>query len=138
MSEGALGDTLEDGPTTNPNQDSCIHAWLDIRGLVERAGKGKIVRLPISGLDRQAVIDNAAILEPIIAFYGSISELDILGLDIVHYELPFPASSNKEQDPASTTWRTWPIVLSRCANRGDISSPRVPHLHLIWSCVAQH
>ena len=63
--------TTEDSVGADPNQDSVIHAWLDIRGLVERAGKGKIVRLPLSGLDRQAVIDNSAILEPVVAFYGS-------------------------------------------------------------------
>ena len=62
--------TASDG--TNPAQDAVIHAWLDIEGFVERAGKGKLVRL-LTGLDRQALVDNSALLQPVISFYGRCS-----------------------------------------------------------------
>ena len=67
-------DTFVGQLPANPAQDSVIHAWLDIKGLLARAGQGKLVRVPCSGLDRQAVIDNSAILEPIISFFGYLLE----------------------------------------------------------------
>ena len=61
----------EPEPTPGDAQcDQVISAWNNIRGLLERAGKGRIIRVPFNGLDRQAVIDNADILEPVILAYG--------------------------------------------------------------------
>ena len=57
----------------NPAQDAVIHAWLDIKGCTERAGKGKLVCIA-TGIDRQAVVDNSALLEPILSFYGHLAE----------------------------------------------------------------
>ena len=59
----------------NPAQDAVIHAWLDIQGLTARAAKGRLVRL-VTGIDRQAVIENSALLEPVISFYGHSAEND--------------------------------------------------------------
>ena len=58
----------------NPAEDSVVHAWLDIQGLTERAANGRLLRIPQTGLDRQAVINNSAILEPIISFYGHLAK----------------------------------------------------------------
>ena len=56
--------------------DSVIKSWMGIRGLMERAGRGKMIRIPDSGLDRQAVIDNADLLEPLVASVGALTNVE--------------------------------------------------------------
>ena len=68
---GSEGTPETPEPTPVDGQaDPVLSSWSDIRGLLERAGKGRIIRVPFNGLDRQAVIDNADILEPVILAYG--------------------------------------------------------------------
>ena len=81
------------GQACFPVNDPVIASWMEIRGLFERAGKGKIIRVPLSGIDRQAVIDNADILEPVISCYGHLAEFRVFaGIPSVVLHLTIPST----------------------------------------------
>ena len=76
MASGEVAEKPASGEGTfSPKDDPVISLWMDIRGLMDRAGKGNIVRVPASGLDRQAIIDNSDILEAVIRSYGGSTKL---------------------------------------------------------------
>ena len=62
----------EGAQVTPSAQDAVVSSWLEMSGLMERAAKGTICIIPQNGMDnqRQTVIDNADLLEPVIASYG--------------------------------------------------------------------
>lgn len=53
-------------------EDAVIAAWKTIRGLEDRAAKGKIILKVSPGIERQTIIDNSETLEHVVTHYGNL------------------------------------------------------------------
>ena len=51
-------------------EDAVIAGWKTIRGLEDRAAKGKIILRESPGIDRQAIINNSELLQHAVTHYG--------------------------------------------------------------------
>ena len=71
ISRGSSGTSLG-------SDDGCpvFRAWRDLPGVLERVSKlGRICHVGPNGVDRQCVIDNADIIDPILKEYGALAAI---------------------------------------------------------------
>ena len=73
-----FGFPMADTPAGSTSSGGCpvLEAWKALPGVVERVVKaGRICHVGKNGVDRQCVIDNADLIEPIINTHGALTDI---------------------------------------------------------------